>query len=109
MLSSVYLTGRLGEVLADDLRYVELDDLVPGPDSRFDVHRIPVRNPRGVNSEFMRAKAGLYVVVKGRLSTDERIGLLVVSELEEVLGPLAITPMQMPPLSEEENDYEEDR
>ena len=35
MLSSVFLTGRLGEKLDDKVRYVEVDRVIPGPTGKF--------------------------------------------------------------------------
>ena len=88
MISSVFLSGRLGKPLDGSTRYVDLDSVVPGPTGEFRTHHIPVRTSRGESCLFMKGKQGSPITLQGRLESDPSIGLYVKLELEE-LHPLA--------------------
>ena len=92
MLSSVYLTGRLGPCLGPTLRLVEIEGILPSAKGTFDVTEVRVRCDRGESAYFMRAKLGSLVVVKGRLESDEQGHLLVVNEIDEVFGSATLMP-----------------
>lgn len=86
MLSSVYLSGRLGKKVFDNLRMIELDGLSPNPQGEFEITEVPVRSNLGGESALMHAKDGLYVVIKGRLCCHGTVGLCVLSEIEEFVN-----------------------
>ena len=86
MLSSIYLSGRLGKKVFDNLRMVELDALSPNSKGEFEVTEVPVRSNLGGDSALMHAKDGIYVVIKGRLCTHGAVGLCVLSEIEEFVN-----------------------
>ena len=83
MLASVFLSGRLGEKVAPNVRIVEVDGLRPGPTGVFVTHKIPVIAHRSLSATFLCAKEGAFVIVKGRLEVVEEFGLVVAAELEE--------------------------
>ena len=84
MINSVFLTGRLGDLLDDKTRYVEVDSVIPGAGGEFKTHRIPIRSTRGSGTRFFRAKTGALISLEGRIETDETYGLIVVLELDEI-------------------------
>lgn len=84
MLSSVFLSGRLGEVKDDRTRIVELDHVIPGPSGRFGVTKVPVRSMMS-DSLLVKAKAGALIILKGRLEANEKDGILtVIDEMDEI-------------------------
>lgn len=84
MLSTVILSGSLGERVSDDIRLVEIEDLQPGPSGVFITQEVPVRVLRALSATFLTAKKGAFCMVKGRLEVDPQRGLLVRAEYEEV-------------------------
>lgn len=84
MLSSVYLSGRLGQVVEPRIRYVELDRVVPGPSGRYSVDQVLVRTDLSPEGAFMKSPAGSLIVLKGRLEVDPKHGLLIVNEIDEI-------------------------
>lgn len=84
MLSSVYIAGKLGEILADGVRLVDVDGLLPGPDGAFKSFSIPVYSNMGRGSYFFEAPRGSLVIVKGRLEPKEGMGLVVINEIDEI-------------------------
>ena len=84
MLSTVILSGSLGDRLCEDIRYVETEDLQPGPSGVFVTQKIPVRVLRALSATFLTAKSGAFCMVKGRLEVDPQYGVLVRAEYEEV-------------------------
>ncbi len=85
MLSSIFLTGRLGDALDERIRYVEVDRIIPGPTGIFATDRFPCRGLYGPNGRFMTAPKGSSIVIKGRLEMDEKYGLIIVAELDEMM------------------------
>lgn len=84
MLSSVFLSGRLGPLSESNVRLVEVDRVIPEQGGRYGVFSFPVRCPLSKGSCFFTAKPGSSIVLKGRLEMDKEIGLLIVSEVEEI-------------------------
>lgn len=84
MLSSIFLSGRLGEVKGDHIREVEVDRVVPGPSGRFETDSFLVRSQNGLGTEFFAAKKGSLIVLKGRLEVDPVHGVVIVSEIDEI-------------------------
>lgn len=84
MLSSVFASGRVGEVIDPTTRYIEIDRMVPGPTGRFDTQKFPVRAALGKTSRFMQAPDGALVIFKGRIEEDPTLGMVLVEELEEI-------------------------
>ncbi|MBO4540685.1 MAG: hypothetical protein J5736_01750 [Bacilli bacterium] len=84
MLSSVFLSGRLGEVKDNRTRIVEVEHLIPGPMGRFAVSKLPVRSPLP-DTLLVKASAGALIVLKGRLEADEKDGTLyIIDEVDEI-------------------------
>lgn len=84
MLSSFYLSGRLGEVISREMRYIEVDRVVPNDCGRFVVDRFPVRAMTGPSGHFMKSPSGALINCKGRLECDEKEGLYLVDEMDEI-------------------------
>lgn len=84
MLSSVYLSGRLGEIIAPKTRHVEVDRVVPGPTGHYETDKFIVRSMLAVDGPFMKLPAGTLIILKGRLETDPKLGLIIVDEIDEL-------------------------
>lgn len=84
MLSSVFVSGRLGKRLTPEIRLVEVDSVLPGPGGRFKVDSFPVLCPLSPSSLFFSAKDGSLIVIKGRLENDKAMGLVIVDEIDEI-------------------------
>ncbi len=84
MLSSVFVSGRLGKIIGPKTRYVEVDRVIPGPSGHYETDLIPVRSMLCVDGPFMKAKAGTFIVFKGRIETDEKGQLILIDELDEI-------------------------
>ena len=84
MLSSVFLSGRLGEIVGPKTRYVEIDRVIPGPSGRFETDKFPVRSMLATAGPFMKASVGTFIVLKGRLECDSDGKLIIVDELDEI-------------------------
>lgn len=82
MLSSVYISGRLGDRIDEKFRYVEIDRLLQTDGhGNYIVDKIPVRSM--VNGKFYTAKNGTLIILKGRLEMNEKHGLIIVDEIDE--------------------------
>ena len=87
MISSIFLSGRLGRVLDYRTRQVEVDSPIPDASGSFPTFLLPIRVNRGRASMFMTSPEGLFVTLKGRIEHDKKYGLLIVDELDEILDP----------------------
>lgn len=86
MISSVFLSGRLGKVLPNGLRIVEVDRVLPLDGGKYVTDYFKVRSMLNETSSFYRGKEGCLVIIKGRLEMDEKEGLIIIGELEEVFS-----------------------
>jgi hypothetical protein len=84
MISSVFMSGRLGKVLKPGMRYVELDRLIPGPTGHFAIDKIPVKSQSFEEDSFLSEPEGAYICLQGRLETDPDYGIIVVIEVSEM-------------------------
>jgi hypothetical protein len=84
MVSSFYLSGRLGDVISQDMRYVEVDRVIPDENSRFVVDHFPVKAMTGPSGHFMKSPKGAFIDFKGRLECDKEHGLYLVDEIDEI-------------------------
>lgn len=84
MLSSVFISGRLGELINENYRYVEIDrvayDNFGG--GKYEVDKIPVRSME--KGRFYSYKTGSLIILKGRIEMDPELGLVVVDEIHEL-------------------------
>lgn len=90
MISNVFLAGELGDVFVtqegENFRYVRLsanNSLVVGRTMK-EEYLIPVTAFGSPFSSFYTLKKGSYVVLRGWLETRNDIGVVVVSELEDL-------------------------
>ena len=86
MLSSVFISGRLGDSISEDIRYVEVDAVIPGPSGKYETFLLPVTCPHCKSAYFYAAKKGSLIILKGRLETRPEFGLLVALEIEEIFS-----------------------
>lgn len=94
MISSVFVSGRLGDALGEKTRYVEVDRVVPGPSGLYETDKFPVRTMLCKDGLFMTAKKGAYITLKGRIENDPELGLVIVDEIDEIMVvPSTVKPM----------------
>jgi single-stranded DNA-binding protein len=90
MITNVMMIGQIDEVIADNVRYVNVERYYRDENNQFIVDKIPVVYwTRATNNFFMTMKKGTLICVKGRLEVNEDIGLLIVCDYLEMLdaGP----------------------
>lgn len=85
MLTSVYISGRLGDSAGKNVRYVEVESPLVGTGGKRRIELIPVYTPLGKSAFFFKAKKGAFIIVKGRLEKNDEFGLYVHSEIEEIV------------------------
>lgn len=86
MISDVFLTGRMGDKIDDDLRYIELDRPVP-VSRKFVCDKIPVSYwTHQALSSFMKLSVGALITLRGRLEINEKLGIIIVAEQFETLS-----------------------
>ncbi len=85
MLTSVYISGRLGDSAGKNVRYVEVESPLVGTGGKRRIDLIPVYTPLGKSVFFFKAKKGAFIIVKGRLEKNDEFGLYVHSEIEEIV------------------------
>ena len=85
MLTSAYVSGRLGDEFGNNFRYVEVESPLIGTGGGRRTDLIPVYNPLGKSATFFRAKKGSFVIVKGRIERDLEHGLYIHCEIEEIV------------------------
>jgi hypothetical protein len=84
MLTSLSLSGRLADVYHGCYRYVEVDRVVyTAVGGRYKVDRFLVRFPSDTGL-FLTAPRGSLIYLKGRLEIDEKYGMIIVDELDEI-------------------------
>lgn len=84
MVTNVFLSGRLGKNCDEKTRYVEVDRVIPGAGGKFSTDQFLVRTMMGKESSFMKAPIGNWIIVKGRLETQQG-QTIIVSEIDEIL------------------------
>jgi len=84
MMTSLSLSGRLGKVKEGRFRYVEVDRVVYTPlGGRYKVDSFLVRFPS--ESGFcIKAPNGSLIFMKGRIEVDEKQGMIIVDEFDEI-------------------------
>ena len=86
MISDVYLTGRLSSSINETMRFVEIDRMVP-EQGKYVIDKIPVSYwSKEPSSRFMKLSDGTLVVIRGRLESEAKIGLIIVAEQLAILG-----------------------
>lgn len=84
MLSSVFVSGRLGKQLSEQVRLVEVDRVVPGAGGKFKIDQFPVVCHLSPSSLFFTANEGSLIVLKGRLEKHKEFGTVIVDEIDEI-------------------------
>lgn len=83
MISSVYMSGRLGDKINDEFRYIEVDRMFDDRgDRKLVTDKFPVRSM--VKGRFYDYPNGAMIILKGRIEMDEKLGLVIVDELDEI-------------------------
>ncbi len=83
MISSVFVSGRLGEKISDNLRYVEVDRPIPEK-GKFVTDSFLVKSQSYESSPFIKEPKGAYICFKGRIENDLDHGLIIVMEIDEM-------------------------
>lgn len=83
MISSVFVSGRLGKPVTERIRYVEVDRPIP-ESGKFVTDSFLVRSQSYESSPFMKEPVGSYICFKGRIEKDEKYGLIFVIEIDEM-------------------------
>ena len=83
MISSVFVSGRLGEKLSHNLRYVEVDRPVPEK-GKFVTDSFLVKSQSYESSPFLKEPTGSYICFKGRIEKDVEHGFIIVIEIDEM-------------------------
>lgn len=86
MISSVFVSGRLGKVIGEKKRYVEVDRVIPGPSGRYEVDYFPVRTMQSKDGVFMKSKDGSLITLKGRIEMEDG-DMVIVDEIDEIFSP----------------------
>ena len=91
MLSEVALSGRLGDLCPfPGCRYVEIDRVVcTESGGKYEVDKVPVKSYGGLQSHFLTAPKGAFIVLKGRLETREGLGVIFLSVMQEIFSSLS--------------------
>jgi hypothetical protein len=84
MLTSLSLSGRLGPIKEGRFRSVEVDRVVYTPlGGRYKVDSFLVRFPSDSGSN-IKAPNGALIFLKGRIEVDEKYGVIIVDEFDEI-------------------------
>lgn len=83
MLSSVFLSGVLGDFVDENTRLVEVKRLLPEVNGKFKIDSFPVRVGYLAQNTFKKAKLGQEVVIKARLEKESDIGIYLFCEIFE--------------------------
>jgi hypothetical protein len=84
MISNVFVSGRLGATISKLFRIVEVDRAIPSVDGKYETDKFLVRSSLGEESSFMKLPLGSYICFKGRLEQDEKYGVVLVNEVDEI-------------------------
>ncbi len=87
MISSVFVTGRIGKPIDSKYRYVEVERPIVDQDGTHRVDQIPTRMPHFASSNWIKEQEGSYIAFKGRIEMDGHLGLVLVIEHKEIYGP----------------------
>ena len=83
MISSIFLSGRLGELISPTCRYVEVDRPIP-ENGRFITDKFVVKSQCTQINPFMKEPVGSYICLKGRLEVDDKLGIIIIIEIDEM-------------------------
>lgn len=86
MITDLCIIGRCGDIIEENYRYIEIERPVP-VNGKFVVDKIPVRYWNcDINGYFYKIKNGIVLGIRGRIETDEHMGLVVVAEEITTMG-----------------------
>lgn len=83
MISSIFVSGRLGPIIKENMRYVEVDRPIPEK-GRFITDSFPVKAQALETAPFMKEPDGAYICFKGRVEKDAELGMIFVIEIDEM-------------------------
>lgn len=87
MITDVMIVGRLSDMLNETTRVVEIDRMIP-EHGKFVVDKIPVSYwSMEPHSRFMKLNSGILVVIRGRIQSESKFGIIIVAEQLAILGP----------------------
>ncbi len=87
MISSVFVSGRIGKIIDRHFRYVLVERPLVNQEGKYQVDEIPVRVSYFATESWMKEKEGTFIVFKGRIEKDKNVGLALVVEHRECYAP----------------------
>lgn len=87
MISSVFVSGRLGKQINKNFRVLLVERPLHDQEGKAVIDEIPVRMEGFATESFMKEKEDSFVVFKGRIEKDSEVGLALVIEHRETYGP----------------------
>lgn len=87
MISSIFVSGRVGKAIDKNFRYVLVERPLVDQEGKLQIDKIPVRMPYFASESWIKEKEGSFIVFKGRIECDEKLGLVIVIEHKEIYGP----------------------
>ena len=86
MISNVMVIGLMDDVVSNNTRYICVQRGYRNVEGIFVEDKIPIRYwTRATNNYFMTMAKGTLVGVRGRLETDQEVGVLIMSDFLETL------------------------
>ncbi len=80
MISNVFLLGKVGKIIDDERRFIEVDR-VTVKDGKIETDNLIAKYwNRRPGNHFMKMNEGNYIGVKGRLENDEKYGVIIIIE-----------------------------
>lgn len=90
MLTSVFMTGRIGKKIDNIFRNIEIERTSIFTNETI-LDEIPICGwQKSSKSHIMNIKDGTLIVVKGRIERDDKHGLYVVCEILQFLGSTSL-------------------
>ena len=82
MISDVVISGNLSDRNPIDERFVDLETIsIDGLSGKEIINKIPLLYwTRDVNNSLTRLKSGIFLVIRGRIEREEKIGLYILVE-----------------------------
>lgn len=87
MISSVFICGRVGKIIDKHFRYVNVRRPLVDMEGKYQIDEIPVRASYFACENWLKEKENSFIVLKGRIEKDKKIGLVIVIEHKEIYSP----------------------
>lgn len=85
MFTNIMIVGRMGDKIDDVTRYIEVDHLNE-QSIQLETDKMPVRYwTKTAGCPLMKFKSGSIVALRGRITSDKDLGLVVIAEVASVM------------------------